>query len=197
MLAAARLRLTAEHGYTMIETLTTIAILTIVITGIVTGFVSASHAEIDMNKRFQAQQQALLALNALRREVHCADTVTQVDGSALASAPAAYSGIRITLNRTGVTCPTGTGTVTWCTRTTNGVIGLWRTPGSSCTSTGGVKKADYLIADHAFSLPASPPATPHLSTIHVAFRVNVDGASATRGTYELTDDIVMRNSSRQ
>jgi hypothetical protein len=33
--------------------------------------------------------------------------------------------------------------------------------------------------------------------IHVAFRVNIDGASATNGTYELTDEIVMRNSTRQ
>ena len=40
-------------------------------------FVSASHAQVDMNNRFQAQQNARLALDGLRREIHCASAAVE------------------------------------------------------------------------------------------------------------------------
>lgn len=65
-----------ERGYTITELLTVLAILGIVVTSFATVFASASKAEVDMNLRFQAQQQARLALDRLRREAHCAAGVT-------------------------------------------------------------------------------------------------------------------------
>ena len=57
-----------------------------------------------MNRRFQAQTQARLGLDRLRREVHCAMSVTTANGGATAilTIPA--------------TCPTSGGltSITWC-----------------------------------------------------------------------------------
>src|SRR2546425_452831 len=82
--AGVRRRLTDERGTTLSELLTAMAILGFVLAGLTGVFVSASHAEIDMTDRFDSQQQALLALDVLRREVHCATGVTDTSGAALA-----------------------------------------------------------------------------------------------------------------
>ena len=54
MVARLRARLAQEEGMTLIELLTTMAILGFVMSGIVGVFVSGLHAEVDMNQRFQA-----------------------------------------------------------------------------------------------------------------------------------------------
>ena len=61
---------------TLIELLTTMSILAFVLTGIVAMFVSGLHAEVNMNQRFQAQQDARIALSSLRNEIGsaCLDT---------------------------------------------------------------------------------------------------------------------------
>ena len=60
----------------MVEFLVVMVILAIVVGSITTVFVSASKAELDMNRRFQAQQQARLSVDKLRREIHCATAVS-------------------------------------------------------------------------------------------------------------------------
>ena len=49
-----------------------LAILVIVIGALTQLFVSASTAQVDMTRRFEAQQEMRLALDKLRREIHCA-----------------------------------------------------------------------------------------------------------------------------
>lgn len=61
-----------QAGYTLVELLAVMLILGIVLTGLTTAFVSGSHAELTLNRRFQAQQQARLALDRIRSDVHCA-----------------------------------------------------------------------------------------------------------------------------
>jgi len=186
MRACARVRPDAagEHGYTLPELVTTMVILSIVLGGIGDLFASASHASTQMNKRFQAQQQSLLAVDALRSELHCATSVSP-------SAGAAVQSITLTMNST---CTTGTGSITWCLIANGTTYDLYRTPGSTCTSTGGTLKASYLLVSHAFT-PSAGSST-SLPQVHIDFKVNIGGPSATRGTYELTDDIVERNGSR-
>ena len=73
--AAARRRLAAEHGYSLSEMLVVLAILGIVLAALTQLFVSASTAQVDMTRRFEAQQNMRLALDKLRREIHCASAV--------------------------------------------------------------------------------------------------------------------------
>ena len=55
-------RLRGERGYTLVEMLTVLVIMSVVITSLTTVFVQASNSETDMNNRFQAQLTAKLAL---------------------------------------------------------------------------------------------------------------------------------------
>ena len=70
--AAAGRRLAAERGYSLTEMLVVLVILGVVIGALTQLFVSASTAQVDMTRRFEAQQDMRLALDKLRREIHCA-----------------------------------------------------------------------------------------------------------------------------
>jgi prepilin-type N-terminal cleavage/methylation domain-containing protein len=183
-------RLRSERGYSLIEMLTVLVITAIVMGSLTSVFVHASNAELDMNNRFQAQLTARLALDKMRREVHCASVATPTGSS---------SAVTLTLP---TYCKTGTGSITWCTRSiATNRYGLYRVVGSTCT--GGVLWADYLVPTASatvcsgalciFSYTAQSTAS--LARLHVDFPVNVKPAKTVE-LYELGDDIVLRNSTR-
>ncbi len=175
-----RRRLREERGYTLTELLTVMAILGTVLAGLTTVFVSGSKAEVDMNKRFQAQQETRVALDKLRREVHCAS---------VASTATAAS---VTLT---IPCVAGQ-TVTWCTAAVGSATNrfrLYRAVGGTCNATVGTRWADYLTTGNVFAYTAQ--SSTDLAKLHVDLPVSVH-ATKTQGRYELVDDIVFRNSSR-
>jgi prepilin-type N-terminal cleavage/methylation domain-containing protein len=177
-------RVASERGYSLIEMLTVMAILGVVMAGLTTLFVQGSNAEADMNNRFQSQSTARLALDKFRREVHCAS------GSS-SNAGAAISSITLTLP---AQCPTGSGSVVWCTSQV-GTSTRWQlfrvVGGGACTT--GVKWADYLTQGTVFTF--TQQSTASLAAVHIDFPVNVKPAK-TFDTYELADDIYFRNSTR-
>src|SRR5882762_5756462 len=71
-----RFHLRGQAGYSMLELLMVTVILGTVIGALTTLFVQASNAEFDMNRRFQAQQAARVAIDKMRREIHCASAIT-------------------------------------------------------------------------------------------------------------------------
>lgn len=73
--SAIRARLAQADGVTLTEMLVVMLILLIVIGGMTTLFVSASSSQVDQSNRVGAQQDARVALDALRREIHCATSV--------------------------------------------------------------------------------------------------------------------------
>ena len=75
MIQRLRRLLGCERGYTLIELLQVTVILGVILGAVTTLFVRASIAEVDMNRRFQAQQEARLAVDRMRREIHCASLV--------------------------------------------------------------------------------------------------------------------------
>jgi prepilin-type N-terminal cleavage/methylation domain-containing protein len=191
--AAARRRLAAEGGYSLSELLVVLAIIGIVVGALVALFVSASNAQVDMNRRFEAQQEMRLALDKLRREIHCAKTVAGTPPT---------SSIVITL---GSYCPSNSSgaeaQITWCTKDKNGnappgagaPYSLWRYAGAFCTGTGR-KEANYLTIHNVFAAYPTPPAG-SLPTLSVDLPVDVNPADA-KQHYTLMDDIVLRNASR-
>lgn len=172
-----------ERGYTIVELIVSMAILGTVMTSLSMLLVSATNSEVDMNKRFQAQTQARLGLDRLRREVHCAMSVspTGASGSVTLTIPS--------------TCPTAAGltAITWCT-VANGTArwDLWRYEGSQCSGTGR-KWADHLTASSIFFF--TPQSPDKLATLNVRLPVNLKPAE-TSLLYTLDDDIVLRNSTR-
>ena len=182
--------LRGERGYSLIEMLIVLAIMSVVMGALTTLFVQASNAELDMNNRFQAQQGARLALDKMRREVHCGTVATPAGQS---------SSVTLTLPSY---CKTGSGSITWCTRNiATNRYALYRIVGSTCA--GGVMWADYLAPTS--TAPACSGAlciftytaqsTSSLAKLHVDFPVNIKPSRSVE-MYELVDDIVLRNSTR-
>lgn len=172
-----------ERGYSLVELIVSMSILGAVMTSVSTMLVSATNSEVDMNRRFQAQTEARLGLDMMRREVHCAISVSPTGASA-----------SVTLS-IPATCPTSGGntSITWCT-VANGANrwGLWRYPGSSCSGSG-KRWADYLTASSIFVY--TPQNTSSLAKLNVRLPVNIK-PSEPRSLYNLEDDIVLRNSTR-
>jgi Tfp pilus assembly protein PilV len=209
-LRRARLRLRAEDGFSIAELLVAMVIMVVVITSLTGVLVTASKNEVDANRRFQVQVQARAGLDQLRREIHCASSVTDTSGNSL-TAGTAYNAI--TANLPSV-CPTSGGTalyVTWCTSAstlTAGDFALYRvtsttTPRPTCSTSGKVKWADYLTSSTPFCQPSSGVAcsgvlkpTMALPTLHVALPLNINGPSSTIDGYNLVDDIAMQNGAR-
>ncbi|MGH3105237.1 MAG: PilW family protein [Gaiellaceae bacterium] len=172
-------RVTADGGYSVIELLTTMAILSIVLGTLTSLFVSGTKAELDMNDRFRAQQNAALALTKIRREVHCASVATT-------------TGTAVTLTLPSY-CKTGQGSITWCTvSVATSRFALYRKAGTTCDATG-VKWSDYLTSGSAFTY--IPQSTTSLAKLGVVFPVDAD-ATDTFGVYRLEDSLVLRNSLR-
>jgi len=172
-------RLSREHGYTVIELLVVLIILATVMGSLTTIFVQASNAELDMNRRFQAQQTARVALDKLRRETHCASQASVATASSVTLTLASY-------------CPTGNGSVTWCTAGSGTRYGLYRKTGASCNATG-VKWADYLTTGAVFAYTAQSSTS--LAKLRIDLPVNVNPKKWVE-SYELVDEIVLRNSAR-
>ena len=169
-----------ERGYTLVEMLTVLVVFGTVMSALLVLLVQGTNAEVDMNNRFQAQQAARVALDKIRREAHCATAVTVSSASS------------VTLNLPSY-CPTGNGSVTWCTVSLGtSRYGLYRKVGAACDSTG-VRWADRLTSANVFSYAAQSPTS--LAKLSVDFPVNAK-PSRTVDTYELKDDIVLRNSTR-
>jgi prepilin-type N-terminal cleavage/methylation domain-containing protein len=169
-----------ERGYTLVEMLTVLVIFGTVMSALLVLLVQGTGAEVDMNNRFQAQQDARLALDKLRREAHCASAVTVSSASSVTLSLPSY-------------CPTGNGSVTWCTVSLGtSRYGLYRKAGAACDSTG-VRWADHLTSANVFGYAAQSSTS--LAKLSVDFPVNVK-PSRTVDTYELKDDIVLRNSTR-
>jgi prepilin-type N-terminal cleavage/methylation domain-containing protein len=180
-----------ERGYSLVEMLVVMLILGVVMAGLTTIFVSGSHAELDLNRRFQAQQNARLALDKIRADIHCA-------ASAQAQQINTYYGLAISAPN----CSSAT--IDWCVVPSTQMSGrytLFRTTGTSnkcqSTDTSRVRIADYLTqtatANTWFQTPSAPAGS--LEFVSVDFPVSVN-PQANSDVYELKDSIVARNSTR-
>jgi prepilin-type N-terminal cleavage/methylation domain-containing protein len=175
------LRLSAEAGYSMIEMLTVMVIMSIVFAGVTAVFVAGSNAQAEQDRRFQAQLTTRLALDKIRRDIHCATDVT----------PYATNSVTLKIS----SC--GGGDISWCTVAVSGYTNryaLYRQAGTSCSSSG-TKIADYLTTASAFPAFAHTAGCGCLASLQVDFVVSVKG-SATVDTYDLGDTIYLRNSTR-
>jgi type II secretory pathway pseudopilin PulG len=163
--------------------LTVMAIMSFVFAGITTVFVAGSNAQVEQDQRFQAQLATRLAMDKIRRDIHCASDVSSHASNA------------VTLTITG--CGTD---VSWCTVAVAGQANrftLHRTVGGSggtCSSSG-TKVADYLVSGDVFGTFSHVEGCGCLASLAVDFKVSLK-SSATVGAYQLRDTIYLRNSTR-
>jgi prepilin-type N-terminal cleavage/methylation domain-containing protein len=164
-----------QAGYSMVELLTVMLVLGTIVGALTTAFVQGSNAELNANRRVQAQLQANAAFDRLRRDVHCASS-------------ASVSGATVTLSG----CASGD--VSWCAVGSGTRYALYRKSGSSCDATGSLY-ADYLISTSNLFTYEVPVAATSLAKLQVDIKVSVNPANAV-DTFELQDNIVLRNSLR-
>jgi type II secretory pathway pseudopilin PulG len=187
MIQRIRRRLRGEGGVTIVEMLTVMIIMSIVFAGITSVFVAGSKAAADQDRRFQAQVTTRLALDKIRRDIHCANDID----------PLTFTTNAVTLK---ISAACG-GDVSWCALLVSGYTNryaLYRQVGATCSSAG-TKIGDYLTSTNG-SPPLVFPAFAHatgcgcLASLQVDFAVSVKGTAV--GAYELTDTIFLRNSTR-
>jgi Tfp pilus assembly protein PilW len=168
-------RARGEAGYTMVELLAVMAILMTVLTALTGLFVSGAKAEIELNRRFEAQQAARVAADRLRREVHCASGVTLTNAATITVTLPAH-------------CPTAGGVVTNVVYDTEPV-----SSGRYRLRRAGIKIADHLTSGDAFSYVA--PSSDGLGKLHLSFLVNVNPGEGWK-SWRLETDVVLRNTTR-
>jgi type II secretory pathway pseudopilin PulG len=176
VLQRARRLVACERGSTLIELLQVTVILTVVMGAITVLFVQATNAEVDMSRRFQSQQEARVAVDRMRRELHCASLIAPA-GTA-ASVTATLPG----------QCPTAGGTEITVTYDTELVAAnRYRLRRNN------VQIADHLTAGSVFNYTA--PTQQKLGILNLDLPVNVKPAETWK-SWRLKTDIVLRNTAR-
>jgi Tfp pilus assembly protein PilW len=188
VVAQLRARLAQEDGMTLIELLWTLGILAFVMTAIIAVFVSGLHSEFDMNQRFEAQQEARLALQTVRIDLRKACTESVSNNTVR---------LGFCSNSTTTWSSTPLSYTTWCTRSEGGTpvhYGLYResaddASGCATTSTAGIREADWLTTGSVFACAPSIGGRPAITV-----SVPVDAyPKNTTGVYTLADTIMLRN----
>jgi prepilin-type N-terminal cleavage/methylation domain-containing protein len=173
-------RLRGEEGHTLTELITAMAILSVVLGGLATMFHAGVRAEVKASREVQAQQNARLALDRLRQELHCANAISAANGVAVSS-------VAVTLP---TVCRGADTTVTYTS--TSVATGRWKLTRAG-NSTGTSTVADHLTTSTPFTYYV--PASGTLGRLAVDIPVNVNPTD-TSTQWRLQDDIVLRNTSR-
>jgi prepilin-type N-terminal cleavage/methylation domain-containing protein len=173
-----RFHLRGQAGYSLLELLMVTVILGIVIGALTTLFVQASNAEFDMNRRFQAQQAARVAIDKMRREIHCASAITPTG---------ATNSISVTLP---AQCPSSGGSQTTVTYDMNQIVAGQRYTLRRNT----VILADFSTLQNAFNYTA-PVAGVSLGKLTVTLPINTKPSDPSK-QWKLVADMVLRNTTR-
>jgi prepilin-type N-terminal cleavage/methylation domain-containing protein len=166
-----------QTGYTMPELLVVLAILGTITGAITTLFVRATNAEFEMNRRFQAQQAARVAIDKMRREIHCASAITPTGAS---------SSITVTLP---AGCP-GTGGVQTNVTYDTSLVSTNRYK----LRRNSVMLADYSTQQNAFNYTA-PVTDVSLGKLTVTLPINMKPSDQSK-EWKLVADMVLRNTTR-
>jgi prepilin-type N-terminal cleavage/methylation domain-containing protein len=194
--AARRLSSSAEDGFTLVEMLVVMAILLAILAPLTASYVSASVAQVDQTRRFDAQENARMALDRMRKDIHCAHGVTDP----YANDSGGYTIVMTETNTTGVSeCPnlvqTNASGVQWCTIPVGGATNRYQLyrendPDEQCDGADATFMTDYLTRADLWASPTC--VTGQYPTVEVTMPVDVD-PTRRPGAYQLTDEIALRN----
>ena len=173
-----RCRVGGQGGYSMLELLMVMAILGTILGAVTTLFVQASNAEFDMNRRFQAQQSARVAIDKMRREIHCASAITPTGAS---------SSISVTLP---AQCPSSGGALSTVTYDMNQIVAGQR----YTLRRNNVILADFSTNQNAFNY-AAPVAGTSLGKLTVTLVINTKPSELPK-QWKLVAPMVLRNTTR-
>ena len=200
-------RLRSAAGYTLVELVAVCALLSVVLTGVISVLVGGSHAELQLNRRFSAQTAARTAMSVFRNDAHiaCAGVVNGGKTQVTLSIPT------VNTSTSPATAPTPTsqcGTTTaganlakviWCVLTspTNATrFALYRSTSGTCT-TSSKYQADDLVNNlpgfNGFFAMATTIPQGQLATVTIDIPVNLTGGSTAGKPYDLNETFALRN----
>jgi type II secretory pathway pseudopilin PulG len=211
-----RERLGDEAGISLVELLVVMVVLTVIMLGLTTSFVSGMRSEVAVSQRQQAQENARFALSRMREDIHCANAIGTVF-------PNAYGGFTLSLPETTNVCPNVVSSANpadssevalqWCTipdPARPGLFQLYR-KGGTCDGVNSSLFVEF-IAPPAGGWPsnASTVATAWdgniwptstcpsglVPTLAVDLKVNAIPAGRGLQDYELNHRIALRNADR-
>jgi prepilin-type N-terminal cleavage/methylation domain-containing protein len=188
--------LASERGVTLIELIVVMAILLVVIGALSDGFASVSRSEVDQTNRASDEQNARQALDRMRLDIHCASAV-QAPQPVLDSFGATI-GYRITFTETPADATQGCPGVTrdasavqWCTNQVGAQrFQLFRST-VFCDAASADFQVDYVMLANIW--PATACQVGRYPTVGVDMPVNRDPVKRPSRTYELKDEIALRN----
>ena len=198
-----RQRLAGEDGISLTELMIVMAILGTIIGGLSTLFVSASNSQVDQTNRVRAQLDGRVALDKLRREIHCASSVSPNPNGTWPT-----RAITIVIPSSCSTYSASIASVTWCTSGSTAPYNLYRYPHTSnlssqsyanaClnTGSGGTSWSSYVSTTSSVtggqvfrSYTASSGTT--LASIAVDIPIRQGNT-----VFDLADNIALRNTPR-
>jgi prepilin-type N-terminal cleavage/methylation domain-containing protein len=173
-------RARSDHGVSLVELLAVMVIMTLVMTGVITLYISGVTTQGKLTANFQAETALHVGLGKIRADVH------------LACTQSANSTSSVTLSLPPCNAPVS---VTWCTRGSGSAYSLYRIAGSSCS--GGTSYADFITSGSIFTYYAqnSPSGSNVLPRLHVDMTVNAT-PTITGTSLHVLDDLVFRNGAR-
>jgi prepilin-type N-terminal cleavage/methylation domain-containing protein len=200
-----RRRLAAEGGFTLIELLITLILMSIVMGAITTSFSTAFVGEARAIAEATNEENARLALNRLRMDIHCAQAVTASPG---VTAQGGYF-IVLTEKRDPLTndpvckkiaLATGSSWIEWCTiQITISRWQLYRDDLKDCSGDHSTFMVDYIVLPNIWTVNADPttllPDDCWQGSIGVDLITNEQPGNG-KYEYRLADSIGMRNTSR-
>jgi hypothetical protein len=173
----------------MIEMIAVCLLLGVVLAGVTTVMVGGSHAELQNNNRFKAQEVARTALDIMRVDVHNACAANVGNSGALLKLAFVPSG-----DPTECGAASSNPKVLWCvlpSPTLPSVFALYRSTASTCTTANGTLQADRLQTNAVWST-ASTISVGQTQSINVSLPVSYK-QSVYGQAYTLGQTLVLRN----
>ena len=143
--------------------------------GLTTALVSGSNTELDLNRRFRAQEQARLALHRIRADIHCAS-------AAQAQTIGTYPGLKLAVGELLLVDADGLVVRPLRSRATPLEYQLWRSTATSSICTYGLRApyARSRLPDERKRVHDFDDPFQGLETVGVDFLVNVNPSTGPR-----------------
>ena len=169
----------------------------IIMAPLIDSMVSALNAQAKQVNVVASQEQARLAMERMRKDIHCAHSVS----AATLNDDGGYTVLLTETNVTGVAeCPgllsLNASAVQWCTIPVAGGTGRYRLyreddPDKNCDGVDSTFQVDYITQANLWSLPTCTGG--QYPTLNVVLPVAIASGSKLVGNYDLQDQIALRN----
>jgi prepilin-type N-terminal cleavage/methylation domain-containing protein len=193
-----RTRLASDAGFTLTELLVTLILMGVVMGAIMSSFAGAFVGETRAIAEATNEENARLALQRLRMDIHCAKDESQSPG---VTSQGGYYIILTEIKDTSnlpicrkISLPTSSNWVSWCTIQVSATRWqLFRDDVQNCTGTGATFMVDYIVQPNIWTVPTC--VSGWQLSVGVSLITNQFPGN-TQYQYSLSDSIGMRNARR-